>query len=191
LFTEATVTGIAKMLRALHDATAGWAWPPASRWKTDGAPGPALVGGDWAVCHNDIAPWNTVFSDDGKPVGFIDWDLAAPAPREWDLAFAAWHFTPLYDTASFGGSWPAEPFAPRGQRVRLLADAYGLPEAERAALAGVVLERMERTWRTFRDGAKTGDPAYLRLWQAGAGDGIRRQIDYVIRNRSALEDALA
>jgi len=174
------------MVRAFHDATAGWSPPPTARWKTDGAADQREATGDWVVCHNDLAPWNTTFTE-GQPVAFIDWDLAAPGPRMWDIAFAAWHFTPLYET----DQWPTDPFVPRGQRVRLLADAYGLESAARIALPAVVLARMEHTWKVFHDQARAGDPAYQRLWQAGAGDGIRRQINYVTRNRSALHDALA
>jgi Ser/Thr protein kinase RdoA (MazF antagonist) len=41
------------------------------------------------VCHNDLAPNNTVYSGAGlgdggsglRPVAFIDWDLAAPGRR--------------------------------------------------------------------------------------------------------------
>jgi aminoglycoside phosphotransferase (APT) family kinase protein len=47
------------------------------------------------VCHNDLSPDNTVYEPAGKPRAFIDWDLAAPAPPLWDLAWAAYRFVPL------------------------------------------------------------------------------------------------
>lgn len=40
-------------------------------------------------------------------------------------------------------------------------------------------------------GAERGDPAYVRLWEASAGDGIQRQMGYVLRHRRQLERALA
>ena len=46
------------------------------------------------VCHNDFAPYNVVFGDDG-PVGVIDWETAAPGARVWDVAYAAYRFVPL------------------------------------------------------------------------------------------------
>ena len=53
------------------------------------------------VPPTDLAcTWNTVFSEE-RPAAFIDWDLSAPGPRWWDVAYALWHFVPLYgDTDS-------------------------------------------------------------------------------------------
>jgi thiamine kinase-like enzyme len=56
-------------------------------------PGPGGV-----VCHNDLAPRNTVFRG-GSPVAFLDFDLASPARPAWDVAHLAWQFVPLADEA--------------------------------------------------------------------------------------------
>ena len=42
----------------------------------------------------------------------------------------------------------------------------------------------------FRDGARAGDPAYVRLWDMGAGTAFQLQADYVAEHRPQLEDAL-
>ena len=52
------------------------------------------------ICHNDVAPYNTVFVD-GRPRALIDFDTAGPGPRVWDIAYAAYTFVPL------GASSPA------------------------------------------------------------------------------------
>jgi hypothetical protein len=55
---------------------------------------------------------------------------------------------------------------------------------------GKILERQRAVHSTIKHGAESGDPAYQRLRELGAGAGIERQIDYVRAHRSALEDAL-
>jgi hypothetical protein len=98
------------VLRALHDATRDFRPPPGAAWRVlPGAP----AGGE-VVCHNDVAPYNTVYRD-GWPVAFIDWDFAAPGPPEWDLAHAAWRLAGLGE---------GDPRA-AGRRLGVLCDAYG------------------------------------------------------------------
>ena len=63
---EASLARVAELVREFHDLTAGT----------------PLAGDAQVVCHNDLAPNNTVYSPGGSglcPVAFIDWDLAAPA----------------------------------------------------------------------------------------------------------------
>ena len=46
------------------------------------------------VCHNDFAPYNTVFRD-RRLTGVIDWDMASPGPRVRDLSYLAYRLVPL------------------------------------------------------------------------------------------------
>jgi hypothetical protein len=182
LWRDDTLTAIARLVRSFHDAAATFTPPPGARWQQAVA---YPEGGD-VVCHNDLAPWNTVFVTEG-PVAFIDWDMAAPGPRWWDVAYAIWHFVPLYgdpDTDPFD----LAVFAPRDRRTRMFCDAYGLDD--RSGLVDRIVERQRATYTAFKDGAAAGDPAYQRLWELGAGTGILRQIEYVQAHRSALENAL-
>ena len=66
---EARLVKVAAMIKRFHDATAG------SR----------LASGAEIVAHNELGPYNTVFAGD-EPVGFIDWDDAAPGTRLFDLS---------------------------------------------------------------------------------------------------------
>lgn len=105
----------ARLLRALHDASAGF----------------PLAGGTWqlpshepaeVICHNDFAPHNLVFRS-GLPAAVIDFDTCSPGPRAWDLAHLAYRQVPL--TAP--GHPEAAPSAPGARAARLdaLCAAYG------------------------------------------------------------------
>ena len=87
VWAPAVLERAARMLRELHDATAGFARAGRS-WALP-AREPAEV-----ICHNDFAPYNLVFRD-GLPVGAIDFEAAAPGPRAWDLAYLAYRLVPL------------------------------------------------------------------------------------------------
>jgi Phosphotransferase enzyme family len=107
MHTDVALTAAARLLRRFHDAAIGFAATHLDGWRFQvGAPSAGPV-----ICHNDVGPYNAVYRA-GRPIAFIDWDFAAPAPRECDVAYALWRFVPLYDNlacASMG--WP---IAPRG-----------------------------------------------------------------------------
>jgi aminoglycoside phosphotransferase (APT) family kinase protein len=92
------------------------------------------------VCQNDLAPVTTIYFDH-RPIAFIDWDFAAPAPSLWDVARAAWSFVPLSSDEfcrRYGYSTDA-----RGPRLRAFCDAYGLDERDRGRLLDTVRARQE------------------------------------------------
>lgn len=183
LWRDDTLAALARLIRRFHDAAASFTPPAGASWQQTAA----FSGGGEVICHNDLAPWNTVFAG-GRPVAFIDWDLAAPGPAWWDIAFAIWHFVPLYgDPAS--DPFDLAEFEPRAHRTRLFCDSYGL--ADRGDLVGQILARQRATLRAIKRAADAGDPAYQRLWDMGAGAGVRRQIGYVSAHRSALRAALS
>ncbi|MGH3830163.1 MAG: phosphotransferase enzyme family protein [Pseudonocardiaceae bacterium] len=182
LWREETLSTVARLIRRFHDASVDFTPPAEARWQPTGA----YPDGGEVMCHNDLAPWNTVFIDE-HPVGFIDWDLAAPGPRLWDVAFALWHFVPLYGDPS-SDPFDVTVFEPRARRTRLFCDAYGL--ADRGRVVDMVIERQLATRAAIERGANAGEPAYQRLWELGAGDGIRRQIHYAQAHHHELEQAL-
>ena len=89
--TPGAVAAVGALLRELHDLTAGT----------------ALAGDREVVCHHDLSPRNTVYRA-GRPVAFLDWDLAAPGDRIDDVAHCCWQFAelgrpPEQDPAAAGG----------------------------------------------------------------------------------------
>ncbi len=147
VWAPAVLERAARMLRELHDATAGferagrsWALP---------AREPAEV-----ICHNDFAPYNLAFRD-GLPAGAIDFEAAAPGPRAWDLAYLAYRLVPL--AAPSNPDLPAQPDPPA--RLAALCAAYG--GIESAAVLALVPERLRAL-------AETAPPAHAELYRADA-----------------------
>ncbi|MFD0020361.1 phosphotransferase family protein [Streptomyces sp. NPDC058382] len=116
-WTDPQVVAAGALLRGLHDATRS----------------SALAGAHQVVCHHDPGPNNTVFRED-LPVAFIDFDTAAPGDPLEDLGYMAW-------TWCITSKPDAPHAAAQAAQVRVLADAYGLPDQARAGLLDAVLAR--------------------------------------------------
>lgn len=144
----------ARMLRAWHDATAGFI-PRGAVWRLAGHE-PAE-----AVCHNDFAPHNLVFDgDEDRPriVGVIDFDTMSPGPRVWDVAYLAYRLVPYLDETDDRSPGPAR----RNERLERLLSAYGAGFT-RAELFATMSRRLIEL-ADFSDGlaARDGRPE-LRL----------------------------
>lgn len=181
--SDAVLGEVGRLIRRYHDAVAGFVLPSGLSWHWGSKP--TSSDARLVICHNDLAPHNTVFRD-GRPVAFIDWDFASPGPAVWDVANAAWQFVPLGgDDAGVAES------SDRFRRLRILCDAYALPEDERAILAVVVARRMEATAGGIEALAATGEPAFQRLLDDGVPAQIRREREWVRHNASRIREALS
>ena len=170
------------MVRRFHDAVADFVPPADAVWQTlVGAPSGGIV------CHNDLAPVNTIFRG-GSPIAFIDWDYAAPAPPIWDLACAVWSFVPLADDAFCRRhGYPSES---RGRRLRVFCDAYGLDDRDRSALLDVVRARELAMYATVRRGAAEGHPNYRQVWEATGGSRWLESVAFLDANRAEWQSHL-
>ncbi|MHC5261883.1 phosphotransferase family protein [Streptomyces sp. UC4497] len=165
--SDESLVALARLVRAFHDLTAGT----------------ELAGAEEVVCHNDLAPKNTVYRPvDGvlRPVAFIDWDLAAPGRRIHDVAHVCWQYLGL------GPSVTDTEDAAR--RMRLIADAYGL--ADRSELVATVLWWQDRCWRGIQAGADSGDAVMMRLRDSGVVGEVRGACEWVCERRGELERVL-
>ncbi len=114
VWDDAVLVDGAKKLRQLHDASIGFAVDDAV-WQS-----PTKIPSE-VICHNDFAPHNLAFNDEGAIVGAIDFDMCSPGPRLWDIAYFAARVCPL--TADTPDGAPGQADARR--RVEIILDAYG------------------------------------------------------------------
>ncbi|WP_079132820.1 phosphotransferase [Streptomyces nanshensis] len=126
-WSPAQLIAAARLLRRLHDATAGT----------------PLADGEETVCHNDFSPLNVTFVD-GLPAAAFDFDQAAPGPRVRDLAYAAWLWLLGADIAA--------PLTRQLALLRTFLDAYGLPHEHRHAFGARIASRVEAE-RAFHEAA--------------------------------------
>jgi Phosphotransferase enzyme family len=180
--TDRALVEVGRLLRRYHDAVSGFSLPPGIGWYGGADPDP---GAGSVVCHNDLAPRNTVFHG-GSPVAFLDFDLARPA---WDVAHLAWQFVPLSnDGGCARQGWMSPPDRPG--RLRLLCDGYGLSERERIGLPELLVRRIEATASGIEALADQGVPAHRRWAEEGVPALVRADRDWVQRHRENLREAL-
>ncbi|HYH28917.1 MAG TPA: phosphotransferase [Pseudonocardia sp.] len=170
---------VARTVRDLHDAVAGFTPPPDAAWQV--VIPPEDDGGAQIIAHHDLAPWNLV--TDGEAWTFVDWDAAGPGSRLWDLAYAVHAFVPL-------SADPALRRADAAARVRLVADAYGLDEEQRRRLAPMLARRSRAMYDLLAAGHANGTQPWARLWAEGHGEVWRRDTEYAAERQQEWLAAL-
>ncbi len=139
------------------------------------------------VCHNDVCPENVVFRN-GEAIALLDFDLAAPGRRVWDLAHTARMWIPLRPPELAGEHAHLDPF----HRLAVLASGYGLGVREHQALVdAIVISKQFGTRYTSRR-VRAGEPAFVEAWeQRGGKVGDDRLITWLEENRGAFLRALS
>ena len=167
---------VGRLIRDFHDAVAGFTPPPDARWQTlIPAPGAEII------AHHDLAPWNLVIGDDRW--AFIDWDVAGPGTRLWDLAYALHGFVPLTADPTLRRPDP-------GHRMRVLADAYGLDEPDRHAIAPLLADRTRALHEFLADQAARGVEPWAGQVAAGHGEAWRADTAYIAEHQDDWRRAL-
>ena len=155
---------VARMLRRFAEAVEGFdpsphAWP---------APPPAQFAGP-TVAHNDPNLDNVVFRD-GRAVALIDFDLAAPAARVWDVGAAARLWAPLRPADTIDDVRRSDALA----RFRAFVDAYGLEGEDRSRVVAAAAAHHEWAYRIVERGAEQGRPGFASYWTESAAARTRR-----------------
>lgn len=195
---EALLVSVARLLRGLHQASAGYAAergfaaPAGSQWFRLPLPADADLAAVPAppepelVSHNDITPQNVVVRD-GQAVGLVDFDMAGPTSKLLEVWTTAMYWVPLRDPRDL---WPAWHGVDQAARLRLFADAYGLSEADREALVGVGTDHAERAWWRMKGAAEHLGGGWARMWAAGVGEAIARRAAWLDHHGEDLTRAL-
>ena len=161
--TDEALASMARLLRRLHHAAAGFDTEAADRsWS------PALADpeGGSIVCHNDVCPENVVFRD-GIAVALLDFEFAAPGRPLYDLAHLARLCVPVEDDVDqVRLGWHA---ADRPARLRLVADAYGLDGVGRAELLPLIGVAMDRLQAAVQAAVDAGDANAVERWNRTGG----------------------
>jgi hypothetical protein len=179
--TDGSLMGVARLLRHYHDAAASYTPPADAPWDsraTSGPPtAPELIG------HCDVTPENVVFSD-GVPYALIDFDLARPTTRLYDVVTTLRHWAPLADPVDRD---PLLRDADVGNRLALFCDAYGLEQGCRREFLTAARIRFARSYDAMRLRAATEGGGWARMWSAGAGERIQRAEEWLQHHWDELD----
>jgi Phosphotransferase enzyme family len=170
--TDTALASIAGLMRRLHEAALGFDGAGAT-WSTEMADphlgsgtGPTSEGG-LVVCHNDVCLENVVFRD-GAAVGLLDFDFAAPGRPSYDVAQMTRMCTPVDDPLDADRlGWRPDAAAP--ERVRLVADAYGLGAAGRRELLDALDGSIAHGGEFVRRRVEAGEAAFVAMWESMGG----------------------
>lgn len=178
MWSDETLMGLARLLRGFHDATEGITLKSGGRWQLSYAD----ENKHEVICHNDAALYNVVFQQ-GSSVALIDFDMAGPGPRLWDIAYSLYTSVPLASfapdppgaTVSYQTNLHAEE---RRRRIHLFFESYGICIPK--DLQHWITQRLNTLCNTLREGATDGNPAFQKMVDDGHLAHYESEIKFVI-----------
>ena len=179
--TDEALVSVARLLRDYHQAVSTFepsphTWPP--------SPPASFAGG--LVSHNDVNLDNVVFRDQ-RAVALIDFDLASPGCRVWDVACAVRLWAPLRPDRYIDDSRRGRAL----DRLRLFVDGYGLADAERAQLVPAIQQNHEWCYDIVGTEAARGHAGFGDYWAGGARERAERTMQWYRDAAHLLRTALA
>lgn len=172
--TEAALRSAAELLHRFHDAMEKFQIPPGAAWWLPSVEPTEIV------VHGDFAPYNCVLRD-GVVTGVFDFDTAHPAPKLWDVGYAAYRWVPLVDPTNPEGFGS---FTDQVSRFHSFCGAYGTSD-----FAGVIdnararlLAMVESMGRLAAD----GHPAFQAHIANGHDHLYLNDVAYLAANQERL-----
>jgi thiamine kinase-like enzyme len=180
MWSDDVLIGIAKMLRLYHDSVSDFSIDDS--WQSiDNTPQQFEV-----LCHNDFAIYNIIFKHE-RPIGIIDFDVAGPGPRLWDIAYTLYTCVPLsrfylsetgekvyYNSLQHANSIK--------RRCKLFFDTYG--EVFEEDYLEMVLLRLEGLCKTITRKASEGDLAFQKMIDEGHLEHYQNDIKFITEHRN-------
>ena len=182
--TDEVLVDLAGLLGRFHQAVASFEPGDPARWSSE-LDDP--VGGP-IVCHNDVCPENVVFRD-GRAVGLLDFDFAAPGRAVWDVVRTVVMWAPMA-APEFRHSYPAGLDAVG--RFARFASAYGLDPAEAEKVVDTMVATRQSGRRFVHRHMEAGERAFIEMWErAGGARRDQRNDEWVAEGRAEMVSALA
>jgi hypothetical protein len=175
VMADENVAAGARLLRRYHDLVNDFEPPAGARWRLVAPTAHEII------CHNDWAPWNALFRERRLAV-MLDWDMAGPGTRLWDVANSAYCWVPLF---SGSGEFAIDE---RARRLRRFCDAYGL--SDRASLLDVMKERILFVGEFVAEQSRLGDKGFSKLAEWEVPARMKRDAAYLDEHRAVLQRAL-
>jgi hypothetical protein len=180
MWSDETLIGLARLLRAFHDATKGISLKSEDTWQLSYAD----ENKHEVICHNDAALYNVVFQQD-SPVALIDFDMACPAPRLWDIAYTLYTsiplgwFTPDCSSGTTGvvAYQHEKHAADRRRRIHLFFESYGIPVPNN--LNEWIIQRLTVLCDTMKSFAANGKQAFQKMIDEGQLTHYESEIRFV------------
>ena len=182
--TNDALASIAVLMRSFHEASSQVPVGPGT-WSDEMAD-PA---GGSMICHNDVCLENVVFRN-GRAIGLLDFDFAAPGRPIRDLAAFARMCVPIDDDLSavrLGFEMIDRPV-----RLRLVADTYGLDGSGRKELLQHLDRSMSGGGAFVQRRVDAGDPNFIvMLKEMGGMERYERRLRWWEESRNLFITALS
>lgn len=177
--TDEALRSVADLLRRYHAAVADFD-PSPYTWPA--SPPPPFD--DELVSHNDPNLDNVVFRD-RRAVALIDFDLASPGSRLWDVAATGRLWSPLRSDEDVVDVWRGHTL----RRLRVFLNAYG-GDFEPDALVDAIRRNHDWLYSVVLAGAEQGHPGFADYWQQAASR-VGRTRAWLAANEQVLVEAVA